>query len=37
MTAASVTRTRLSEVASGILRGLADALDVRAGKSKAND
>jgi hypothetical protein len=32
--AVSTTRTRLSEVTSGILRGLADALDARAGNSK---
>jgi hypothetical protein len=36
MTAVSTTRARLSEVTSGILRGLADALDARAGDSKSN-
>jgi len=33
MTAASVSRSRLSEMTSGILRGLADALDARAGEA----
>jgi hypothetical protein len=33
MSAAGAAKTRLSEVASGILRGFADALDARAGKS----
>ncbi len=33
MTAASVSRSRLSEMTSGILRGLADALDARTGKA----
>ncbi len=34
--AVGTTRTRLNEVASGILRGLADALDARASQSDAN-
>ena len=34
--AVGTTRTRLSEVASGILRGLADSLDERVGKTFAN-
>lgn len=33
MTAASVSQSRLSEMTSGILRGLADALDARAGEA----
>jgi len=35
--AASTTRARLSQVSSGILRGLADALDARTSKPKVND
>jgi len=36
ITAAGASRARLNEVASGILRGLADALDARAGQSSIN-
>ena len=36
MTAANVSRSRLSEMTSGILRGLADALDARAGKADSD-